>query len=235
MLDRAQFVAEVLARDGGEFQILRVVRGAPDATDRRFQVTKAIRVEARDCCDRAPHPVVPGNKYWAISPDQPSPVSRGVQFRELGLMTYEDRRAVYLSGIRDLSPSELREVVVKWRDGSFTPHTFAETISAVDVPHVSDCLRGYYHRLLMELTYMAWGNEDHHGCAPDEAARVRKASANSALSVLGYLASEGRSGKMRCASGVREATSMPSPLEGQVKSTRFLYPCAEIRAKKNGG
>src|SRR5207245_2359171 len=65
---------------------------------------------------------------------QPSPLSRGLQFHELGLLTYEDYRATYLSGIRDLSLSELREVVMKWRDGSFTPHAFAETISAVDVP-----------------------------------------------------------------------------------------------------
>ena len=31
LLDRAQLVAEVQARDGGEFQILRLVRGAPNA------------------------------------------------------------------------------------------------------------------------------------------------------------------------------------------------------------
>src|SRR5437870_3163994 len=62
LLDRAQFVAEVLARDGGEFQILRVVRGVSDATDRLFHVNKDVRVEARDCCDHMPHPVVSGNK-----------------------------------------------------------------------------------------------------------------------------------------------------------------------------
>jgi len=222
LLDHAQFVAEVTARSEG-LVVDRVIRGYQSAKGKTFRGN--LIPEPVSCCDRTPVPVVVGEKYWLLGPE------REIDMRDARLLQHNDGRIDYLSHIRDLTPAQLRGALNRWKSGGFSPAEFVRFIGSVDVPDVESCTRGYYHRLLMDVMYMAWGNADHFQCDPTTAARVRTASASSALSVLSFIENQSRSGKLACETDVLSVKSLPDLVDRQVRTTEYLYPCIDTRNK----
>ena len=218
LLDRAQFVAEVTAMGEGELRVERVIRGSADASGGSFRVSPNTVLQPLDCCDRGPNAIVKGQRYWAISPEQPTIHGKRLDLSDVQVLKHDDWRADYLSHLHDLKPEELRAVLTT-------------SIGAADLPTVSSCIRGYYHRLLMDVARMALGNEDHARCASEDAARVRVASATAALASLSFIQNEGQAGRLVCARSVTAVKFMPEIVDRQIRQTHFLYPCTDARAR----
>jgi len=231
LLDHAQFFAEVVFRADGEYDILRVARGDSTLAGRRLVLPNVRDVVPRSCCEHHPPAVAAGHAYWVASPGQLESRGRRVTLDHPQVFDAQDERVTYLRGLHDVTPAELASILESWRDGRYPPHEFSELIVNLDVPSAGPCLRPYYHWLLMVLTYEAWGNQDHVKCAPARAREGREAAARDALSVLGLLENNRRTGRMACVHTLSEVVGLPSLLERQEARTNGLYPCTNPTRK----
>lgn len=215
LLDDAQFVARVTAKNANTFTVEEVVRGA--SSERTVRIRR-IDVQPTSCCDREQHPVVAGATYWLIAANERLDRPR--------LLQPADTRVEYLRNLHDVTPAELRAIVRKWQDGGYDATEFSRFIVTVDVPRAARCTLPYYHRLLMDLTYIAWGNEDHRKCDADAAANARRAAAADALAALSFLETV----RVPCVRSAAEVKRLPDLFASQVKRTRTLYPCMNPQA-----
>ncbi|HKR62594.1 MAG TPA: hypothetical protein VJZ00_02585 [Thermoanaerobaculia bacterium] len=229
-LGRAQFAARVIVRERQVFEVTELVRGTHVQLGRAIHVENRIEVEPTSCCDQERKEIVAGDEYWLISPEQPQSHGRGYHLDRAGLLKSRDQRIDTLRKITKVTPAALREILLKWQSGGYTPHEFTTFITTVDMANIGDCLRPYYHRLLMDVTYIAWGNEDHASCEEEESKRARSAAAADALATLSYIENAARHATLPCVRNVLDVTALPDLVEQHTKRTRFLYPCVEKRA-----
>lgn len=232
MLDDMQFVAEVIAHDGGRFEVTRVIRGSKAVVGKELRSRRVVTLERLDCCDIFPRGVVVGEKYWATLPRQPHGIGRRLDARDFQLLAHRDERARYLATVRDVTVDELRRILEKWAEGVFTPDEFANLAGSLDIRDAQACARGYYRGILMYLTSMAAGNIDHFKCDPAAATIVRHDSALAALRVVDAVAA--RRVPLPCAERTTEFPFGQKMFDRQIEQTKFLYPCTDSRARRPG-
>ena len=210
LLHDAPFVARVTAKGAERFAIEEIARGT--SSERTVRIRR-IAVQPASCCDREEHAVVRGATYWLIAAN--------ARLDRAKLLQPTDSRVEYLRTLHDVTPAELRAIVRKWQDGGYGTTELSRFIATVDVPRAARCTLPYYHRLLMDLTYIAWGNEDHAKCDADAAADARRAAAADALAALSFLETV----RVPCVESAVQVKRLPDLFASHVKRTRTLYPC----------
>jgi hypothetical protein len=227
-LDRAEVLAEVRALGNGRFEVVRVVRGGDNVVPRVLR-SRQTNIEPRHCCEQFPAAIAEGGTYFAMVPAETRGSRARLAWEDVAIIAPDDNRVAYLTGIREVEPADLRQLVRRWGEGAYAPREFENIVENLDVAGVPFCRRGAWRALLISLTFMAWGNDDHVTCNAAEAERVRPAAARAALDTMAAL--ERGTVPLPCSGSTTLLPPAADPLERQIELANGQYPCTNPRKR----